>query len=491
MKPAFLHLRYNPDGIISDGQESYRHGNAIDQADGSRNGVYAEWSWDGTTLAAGNCRYGMSPLFYYSGKDEFCISNSIPKILECGAPNEWDNDAMAVFIRRHTFLGEDTPFKQIRAMPTNAKLTWSNGRLNLTHESHTPKLQNLKHSEVVDGIIELFAQAIKRRLPQTDDFCVPLTGGKDSRHILLELVRQSAFPKACVTANFPKPLTNEDSEIAQLLASRLGLPHIVLPPVGFGITCEKRKNLHTNFCTLDHGWALPLVDFLQANTAVSYDGIGLDVFFNTIWYSDKRARLYQKGAFEALASDLLGDSEKALSIILDKEAYKRFNRARAITRLVEELKLHADKPHPIAAFQFWSRTRRTTSTFTFGLQHTIPLVHTPFLDNDLFDFVSSCNDHSRIAVHANVLSKAYPEFDEFPYTSTQISPPPNSWQVRRTLIHVLINLLSILKKDSLIRTGSIYSRFLKGSLTGRNSDFKWLQPLLINHINQMENYKFI
>ncbi|TQV80798.1 asparagine synthase family protein [Denitrobaculum tricleocarpae] len=490
MKPVYLKLSWGPDGVTAEGDHTYYHGNAIEQADGTRNGVYSEWSWDGDTLKVGTCRYGMSPLFYYCGDTEIFVSNSIPKLLELGAPNAWDDDAMAVFIRRQTFLGEDTPFKHIRATPPGARLTWKDGHMTLEGKAFAPKPQHLKRSAMIDGVIDLFAQAIARRLPQTDEFYLPLTGGKDSRHILLELNRQSALPKACVTASFPPPLTNQDREIAAQLAARVGVPHITLPPPPPGIADEQRKNIVTSFCTLDHGWTLPLTDFLADNAPVSYDGLGLDVFFNTIWYSDHRARLYDEGAFEALAIDLLRNSEEAFSKIFTRESFGRFSRERAIARLVDELKLHPDRPHPVAAFQFWSRTRRTTSTFTFGMQNAIPQVHTPFLDHSLFDFVSSLPKSAlrESPMHIDVISTAYKDFDDIDYSVGGADQRVNKRYPRSFSQGLLRNSLRNFFQPSVLNRINTVPSLLKSYLSGNKIDLEWLNPHLLLCVYQIESF---
>lgn len=488
MKPAFLKLSCGPDGVTAEGDSSYYHGNAIEQADGTRNGVYSEWSWDGQTLCVETCRYGMSPLFYYCGKNSILISNSMAKLLALGAPSDWDDDAMAVFIRRQTFLGEDTPFKEIRVPPPGARLTWSDGKMSLEGGLFASKPQSLNRNAVIDGVIELFSQSITRRLPGSDDFYLPLTGGKDSRHILLELARQSALPKATVTASFPPPMINQDKDIARQLSERAGVSHIVLPPAPPGIGNEQRKNLATNFCSLDHGWAVPLADFLKEKTTVSYDGLGLDVFFNTIWYSDYRAKLYDDGAFEALAIDLLRDSETAFSMIFTPEANRRFSRARAIARMVEELKRHADHPHPIAALQFWSRTRRATSTLTFGLQHSVPVVHTPFLDYDLFDFVYSTQRGNDLMIHFDALTKAFTDFDEIDYVKSGVPESGSPRKIPTTPLSLTPILFSKFLKKSSIRTLQICARMIKATATRSYADYGWLQPLLINYISQIEKH---
>ena len=54
-----------------------------------------------------------------------------------------------------------------------------------------------------------------------------------------------------------------------------------------------------------------------------------------------------------------------------------------------ELAKHADAPNPVASFFFWNRTRREVSLIPYGLLRTIPTVHSPFLDHDLYDLMTS------------------------------------------------------------------------------------------------------
>jgi hypothetical protein len=72
---------------------------------------------------------------YYCRDGEFAISSSIPRLIEAGAPIEVDEPALAVFLRLGFFIGDDTPYKHIRALPPGATLVWD-GALQLDSPSH-------------------------------------------------------------------------------------------------------------------------------------------------------------------------------------------------------------------------------------------------------------------------------------------------------------------------------------------------------------------
>ena len=90
-------------------------------------GVSCRWEWgdDGFTLR--NDRFGFYPTYYFATDDRFGVSPSIVDLAHGGARVEFDDDAMAVFIRLEFFLGADTPFRAIRAVPPGCTLRWRDG----------------------------------------------------------------------------------------------------------------------------------------------------------------------------------------------------------------------------------------------------------------------------------------------------------------------------------------------------------------------------
>lgn len=215
--------------------------------------------------------------------------------------------------------------------------------------------------------------------------------------------------------------------------------------------------------------------------------MGLDVFFNTIWYSDLRAKLFSDCSFEALSLDFLGNPETALSLILSQDALKRFDRDRSVARMTKELHLQKQMIHPVASFQFWSRTRRTTSSFTFGLQSVVPLVHTPFLDNDLFDFVSSipATVMRQRPLHVDVIKQAYTKNADLKYAE---KPTTHIQQeVRRKSFLLLINLFRKTKSEKLISKKNVAPIILKSFFLGKSNNLDWINPELLIFSQQIKN----
>ena len=144
-------------------------------------GIYAEWQWDGAELVVRNDRYGVSPLFFAVQRDSVAVSPSIATLLAAGAPADLDEAALAVFLRLGFFVGDDTPFRHIRAVPPGAVFHWSDGRLWAAGDYTIPRPVDLSRDQALDGFVTLFHEAMARRLPADERAVVPLSGGRDSR----------------------------------------------------------------------------------------------------------------------------------------------------------------------------------------------------------------------------------------------------------------------------------------------------------------------
>ncbi|WP_282606534.1 hypothetical protein [Pelagibius sp. Alg239-R121] len=484
MSSKFFQLNFASGRNRVKGNPHFAREHRVRRSDNIRVGIWSKWDWDGATLTASNCRFGMVPLYYFEKGDTFCISDSIETLLECGAPQELDDVGLSVFIRRQNFVGEDTPFKSIRCLAPNSRLTWSEGRLNIESAPFRSSPQHLKPAAILEGIHELFAQSIARRLPKSNRFTVPLSGGKESRRILFELARQSHLPEFCVTAMHPPPRANEDAKVSALITERLGIEQRLIPAEWASIALEKDKNRRMGFSTLEHNWVVPMARYLPSAVDCSYDGINIDCNL----YSDKRARLFGDGKLTELAIDILGDSEATLSQTLSAETYKLLSRDKAIHRVVEDLKLHAEQVCPTSSFLFWSRMRRAVAPVPFGLLHDIETVHTPFLDKELFEFSMSIPEPILVGgqVYREAIEKSYPEWRDIPYADSSLSTQPNRQHNRRYLTQLCAYLADGNLRSRIIDVPRTLPRILKGAVSGSQERFGWIQPQLITFLLQLE-----
>lgn len=418
MNESFFHVKRRTEGFETQGTSHCALGHQIGRDSDTPDGIYAEWNWDGKCLTARNDRYGMFPVFYYSRNGEFSMSSSIDRLLEAGADPELDDTALSVFFRLGFFIGEDTPFRHIRALPPAASLQWD-GELRLDRAPRACGLPSRGESRTsaLDTYDQLFRQSMARRPPGDEPFVVPLSGGRDSRHILFELLRQGLKPDRCVTALHFPPRGNEDARIATMLTQEFSLQHDIIAQSGSFYDAEAAKNLLTSYCTDEHAWYLETISNIRARERVVYDGIAGDVLSQSVFLTEERLRLFQTSSPKEIATQLLSKAEKKLQNLLAPQLYRRTSLELAVSHLEKEIATHLDSPNPVGSFFFWNRTRREIALVPYGLLGDVPKVYAPFLDHDLYDFLTGLPvemliDHT---FHSDAISRGYPEHAGLPY----------------------------------------------------------------------------
>ncbi|RFA33427.1 asparagine synthetase B family protein [Alkalilimnicola ehrlichii] len=403
--------------VSGDSVEHLGHTIALDTAR-PPDGVFAHWEWDGTTLTARNDRLGFYPLYYYQDTTGIALSPSIPRLLQLGADDRLDYKGLAVFLRLGYFIAEDTPFAHIRALPPNAQLRWHAGHLEIAHAMPKPTEQTLSRDQAIDAYIDLFRQAIARR-PPLGPTAVPLSGGRDSRHILFELYRQGHRPE-CISAAIIPPYAVDEGQLAKQIADRLGLRHRTAPQASSRVQLDLAKNNLTGFCTDEHEWYLPVAEQLSRTFTTVYDGIGGDVLSASRSLTPESLKRYRTTAPATLAEQLLL-RENTLAHILPRAIYRACHRGLAVEHLANELARHQTGLNPVASFQLFNRTRREIALAPYGLLRNVPRVYSPFLDRDLYDFLAGLPPEMLFErrFHTDTLHRAYPEYADIPFAQAQ------------------------------------------------------------------------
>jgi asparagine synthase (glutamine-hydrolysing) len=419
----YFSARVVGDRVEIKGIRSCRLGHRLPSATGARpDGVFAGWSWDESRLDVYTDRYGFYPLYYFAGDRHVGVSTSLHTLLGLGAPRDLDEAALAVFLRLGCFVGDDTPFAAIRTVPPDADFTWRPGSLKVTGRLALGKAHGLNRDEAIDACIALFRRSMAKRESRDATVAVPLSGGQDSRHIVLELAESGRTPTAAITMRYAPPTRSEDLE-AGAVAARLGIPHVILDPAETMFEATQRAIARQNLCSAEHAWILPLVDYVRGQFGVVYDGIGGDVLSAGLFLDREGLALFESGRLATLAEQLVG-----LPVVLPLprgSLGRRLDSVVAQERLRRELERHADAPNPLGSFVFWNRTRRSIAQSGYRLMHDVPLVFSPYLDHELYDLLaglpaSMLVDHE---FHADAIRRAYPSAANVPYAP---KPEPTS-----------------------------------------------------------------
>ncbi len=424
-------VRRRHGAIETTGTPHFFRGHTID-ADGSEpDGIFARWHWDGARLRVRTDRYGAAPLFYCEHDEGLSVSPSLVALIDEGAPTAIDDSGLALFLRLGFFVGDDTPFRHIRTVPPNGDIVWEAGRVTVTGGCRLLPAQSITRDAALDGFVDGFRRAIARRPPAQRPVVVPLSGGRDSRHILLELCESRHRPDVAVTTSRYPPRSSEDERIAPLLAAAAGVPHRLLPQRDSQVAPEMRKNWETHLCADEHAWFVAMVDQIADVAGTVYDGLGGGLSVPNRFLSAAALEDIAAGRCAALARRLLAAlsriDETFLTHVVRPECRRALSLDAAVDRFARELARHSAAADPIKSFNFWNRIRRELALVPYAMLRGVPTVFTPYLDHELFDFLSSLPPQvmsptlspSDKSFHSDAILRGYPRFAHIPFEDKQ------------------------------------------------------------------------
>jgi len=308
-----------------------------------------------------------------------------------------DYDAINCFLRTGFYLRGRTPYKQIRR-------EWTRPPFIAT--------SRLSRRQAINEYIAVFRSAIGRMAQQNS--VIGLSGGADSRHILLELIAQGQPPDLALTIDLP---ASEDAPIARALAARLRVRHEVLPATDTPDD-EVRKCALVDFRSMQHRWFMAVAD--RIDLPAWWDGIGGDVLSAGLFLEPWSLSLMREGQFEALAQRLVAPGD-----VYWFGPAGSFSRDQAIHDIAEELSLHAEAANPIGSFYFWNRTCVDIAASPFGILASRGVhILAPYLDSTVWKFLMSLPaevllDHR---FHVDAIHAAYPYMADLPFARKRAQP---------------------------------------------------------------------
>lgn len=425
-----MHLRFDAGKVALSGMADASVGHSIGPGDASL-GLHGGWHWDGDTLRAEVDPLGYFSLFVYQKGSEIAVSPSILQLLALGADPAPDPVARAVFHRIGHFLGEETPFRHIRVLPPGGKLVWRDGVSTVTGTLAVPREQALTRAQAVEAFIELPRAAIRRFLAAWDGPVVlPLSGGRDSRHILLELVHQGRKPDMAATFHQGGRFLDREVQAARAITARAGVRHTLLGHPRRRLSDALRAVLLTQLCADKHAQMMPMHDFLAGHPAAAVlDGIGGDILTNP---DDSAADFFdraRKGDYDGIARKLAAGHGSVISRVGHPGGagaiYSPDLEEAAIDRIAQAIRAFDAAPDPYQAFWFWNRTRREIAFVSTGVLGGAAMVACPFLSPEFVELglslpFSVTRDQR---LHDDAIATAYPGFADIPYEAGFRSQP--------------------------------------------------------------------
>ena len=379
------------------------------------------WRFTGGRLSFQTDPLGIYPFFYCCTNGRLCVSPSLERVVsECGA-TELDYEALSVFLRLGYYVGSDTPFKDVKQLDPETRGRFENGTLTLsTRQPAAARFQGSRR-DAICAYGDLFRQAMARVLDEAGDFVLPLSGGRDSRHILLEAAHQGCPPRLCVTGGkAASALPFEDIRVASLLTARLGIRHRIVPP-SLGRLEDLVANFRlTNFCADEHQWFHPVASVLLEENATVLDGLGGDMLSAGVSQSRAQQNLFEKD-IPRLARALLGGVKAKMKAGLITHARggdlgRLCSLEVARARLTRDLLRHRDAVNPLQSFHFLNRMRRELALAPCAILRPLKTL-CPYLDRDLIEFLGSLPASFVLGrkFHDDTIATAFPGMEDIPF----------------------------------------------------------------------------
>ncbi len=446
----FISVEWRAGRAVCTGSHNARLGYHLPRPDGHDDGLFAEWNWDGLRLEARVDWLGVHPLFYGHTEGRVVVSNNVLRILEAGIPADLDWTAIGVFFRLGFMVDCDTPFRHIRAMPPGGRLVFENGRLSVTAKyPEAPLNDGISRKQEKETYIELTRQAIARRIPLHGEFIQPLSGGRDSRHIVAELARQGCRPRFCYTIEtVGRSAPGSEERIAAEVAARLGLAHKVLKhPIGSEIEREGLKNALTNFAANEGAWMLGALRALGEYPEVIYDGFLGDVLSAFHWPTApgfcESYRTRGTSAFIDVVLRRFSPSKRDIGRVLAERFGKapEFSEEQSRARITAFFETFTHLHNPITLFFIFSRGRREIAMSTWGCYPFLGKILAPFLDRDFFLFYLGLEERVELPyghTRGEAIAAAFPAIANLPYA---MSPRPTRIMALVRRVHLGTTIL--------------------------------------------------
>ncbi len=428
---AVLDLRWSREsGYAASGEREHTIGLSVKGEDGSEKGIVGGWRFDGESLVITPDPFGYLPIFVWQqaaseGESRIIVGTSPIALVAAGAPGEPDREELGLWCRFGLCLGERTLFRHIRLTPRGKTLTWTKGVARVEGPG-LPIIPTAIRTveEGVQGYCDLFRQAMRRRAPVSErgnEFAMPLSGGRDSRMMLLDCIALGRTPKACVTLSGGPESDHPDAVIARELSRRVGVPLIEVEARSKWIESEARKHVTGGLLVLEHTWMMPLWDTLRASFTCWYDGLGCGAITRGDLCKQSCLDRYRRGDWaeftREFASYALGVKDETLGDLARRVPWLEPSFESAVSLVREEFARFEGAANPLTAMTFANWGGRAISLNPYMLCGTHRAIHTPFMDVDLVRFLLGYSiEHALVDdLQTACVRRMHPEFANVPF----------------------------------------------------------------------------
>lgn len=399
----------------------------------------AGWTYENGCLTATADRHGFVPLFYYDGPKGFGVAGSWVDLQQHFELSRFDDAAIACYLRLGHYLAEDTPFEGVRRLAPAGRLIWADGTYRIDEPAvAVPSCSRIDRNSAVVEYGRRLRDAVADIVQSSRLAPISLiSGGQDSRHILLAMLESGTRPSRCLTQVPASRGEQDDSTIARRLCDALDVNMEAIDAAPRSLRSERRKNRLVGMESAYHAWLLPLADALRSvPRGLIFDGLGGDALSASRFLTPEWIRAIRTDRVADAAAAYMGP-EGHLQAMLRPEYLERWPRALAHERVTMELRRWLGHPNPQATFQIRNRTRRAIAVSLWPLLARGHDVALPYFHPEVFDFLIALPMDLLIGrkFHREAIAVRYPEFRNLPYAvGGNRMPEFETWRFSRIVV---------------------------------------------------------
>lgn len=406
-----------------------------------------------------NDRFGFRGHYYCLHNDGLILAPEIKAILQADNFNkELDKIGVSQYFAFGEFWDKTTFFKNINLLPPATILTYDG--INITLEKYW-ELQYIAdysktEKEYSEELVHALKVSIERRMKEELKYGITLSGGLDSRSVLLSVPSEKM--KDILACSFGLEDCDE-VKIAKEVVKKLGIiNHIFLEirPSTILDYAEEFIWLNDGRSYVGVAFQYPTAKILRDRVDLVFDGFAMDLTLGGSYLTKERIRCENEQALiDSLSRRRIFNDDELKNLFLP-DYYEKVKDIPKKSIREEFGKLKSSLPGN-KSDEFFMNTHVAWITIGSLLYRNFLEISHPTLDNDFFDIIVKIPPEWRLNYHIykKFLKKLSPEISKIPYNKIMIRPtsPNILWEIARIY---LIRKERLKKKLNIITGGKIF-----------------------------------
>jgi asparagine synthase (glutamine-hydrolysing) len=470
-----------------------------------------------------NDRNGSIKIFYYYKDDQLYFSPKIRSLLSLNVDKQLRQDAIIDFFLFGYLLEDKTLFEYIHQLPPGTILECSKDELiQLRYWDYKiyDRLDMKDRQHLIDQLSLLWDQAMKRRMDIDKTSLILSSGGLDSRAVLASISGNTSRDNV-IAFTFGLP-GSFDFEIGRMVAEYAGCKHVPLPVEKDDFRSQYDLSFDDTEGMID---ATPYLSIKKFKEIKDYG--------NTLFTGYMGGELMGPLIFHKIFTrkiDISQNIEQAKKLLLQHHQLHPLDMVKKLLRRdyfpidnilssfehsIKDIDTidKEDYPNFCAAWMYNNENDKYTAYCNFRFRNQFRY-HTPFLDNDLMDFVLRLAPEERKnkSIYISMLLEHYPDFFHLPIWN-RFGLPLNADNLRVLIRRVALatkvrlnristyvlkrnvfqdQILNYMDYNDLLRTNQKYQEFL-GTMLGRVKKREFFNSEYIDllwelHLSGKKNY---